>query len=90
MWWFNAGVHRELSPFPLGEAFEQPPRTASFRPEDLDGTVRVDAVGTATVRDILAILWPLAQPALEYRRPAPRSHRRYDPRHIRWQDAYRG
>ena len=50
---------------PFGEAFEQSPGTPATLPQQFDGTVGIDAVGSAAIRDVFLVRWQRPKAVLQ-------------------------
>jgi hypothetical protein len=62
----RACINRISRKTPLGKTAQQPPRATSTRTQQFDSAVRIHAVGTAAVRDVVLGLRKFFQPSLQF------------------------
>ena len=57
--------HRKARGTPFGEAFEQSPGTPATLPQQFDGPVGIDAVGSAAIRHVFLVRWQRPKTVLQ-------------------------
>src|SRR5262245_20706917 len=62
----GSGLNREPGHAPLGKTFKQPVRATSARAQHFDGSVCVDTVRAAAVRDVIFAPGKFFEPPLQF------------------------